>query len=55
MIMTLILKMIDTLFSHFLQDYDGMVKLVDDLRSVPNNKVTCTLAIKQLYAFALNR
>ena len=37
------------------QDYDAMVSLVEDVESVPNNKVTVTPATKQWYAFALNR
>lgn len=32
-----------------------MVSLVEDLEAVPNNKVTNTVAIQHLYAFALNR
>ena len=38
----------------FFQDYDAMVQLVTDLDSV-NAKVTDTVAIQHLYAFALNR
>ena len=32
-----------------------MVSLVQDVESIPNNKVTVTAAIKQWHAFALNR
>lgn len=40
----------------FLKDYDAMVKLVDDLKTVPNKKAhTTTPAIRFLYGFALNR
>jgi mitogen-activated protein kinase kinase kinase 5 len=38
-----------------LQDYDAMCSLVDDGDRVPNNRVTGTVAIQQLYSFALNR
>ncbi|GIZ01939.1 hypothetical protein CEXT_738151 [Caerostris extrusa] len=37
------------------QDYDEMVKLVDDLMTIPNLKFPFTCAIQHLYAFALNR
>ena len=39
----------------YLQDYDAMVSLVEDLEAVPNNKVSTTVHIQHLYAFALNR
>lgn len=32
-----------------------MVSLVEDMDSIPNIKVTNTVAIQHLYAFALNR
>ncbi|XP_077539984.1 mitogen-activated protein kinase kinase kinase 15-like isoform X2 [Haemaphysalis longicornis] len=38
-----------------IQDYDAMVKLMDELQTVPNMKFTSTPAIQHLYAFALNR
>lgn len=38
-----------------IQDYDAMVKLMDDLQTVPNMKFTSTPAIQHSYAFALNR
>ncbi|XP_064489363.1 mitogen-activated protein kinase kinase kinase 15-like isoform X7 [Ornithodoros turicata] len=38
-----------------IQDYDAMVKLVDDLKTVPNIKFTSTPAIHYQYAFAFNR
>lgn len=38
-----------------IQDYDAMVKLMDDLQTVPNIKFTSTPAIQHSYAFALNR
>ena len=32
-----------------------MVKLVEDLSLLPNQKISCTVAVQYLYAFALNR
>jgi len=37
------------------QDYDEMVSLVEDMDAVPNLRVTNTIGIQNLYAFALNR
>ncbi|XP_067676666.1 mitogen-activated protein kinase kinase kinase 15-like isoform X4 [Haliotis asinina] len=37
------------------QDYNAMVELVEELGRIPNTKVVNTIAIKNLYAFALNR
>jgi mitogen-activated protein kinase kinase kinase 5 len=38
-----------------IQDYDAMVSLVQEIDALPMNRVTETVAIQQLYAFALNR
>ena len=38
-----------------IKDYDSMVSLVEDMDAVPHLRVTDTVAIQQLYAFALNR
>ena len=39
-----------------IQDYDSMVKLVQDLQSVPNKRHILEIPVnKFLYAFALNR
>lgn len=38
-----------------IQDYDAMVSLVEAIDALPNVKVTSTVAIQHLYAFALNR
>ncbi|RWS07520.1 mitogen-activated protein kinase kinase kinase 5-like isoform X4 [Dinothrombium tinctorium] len=38
-----------------IQDYDAMVKLSEDLQTVPNLNLVSTPAITHLYAFALNR
>lgn len=45
------------LMTHWLitQDYQSMVKLVEDLENLPNIKINEALGIQQLYAFALNR
>jgi hypothetical protein len=40
---------------NYLQDYDAMVSLVEDLEKIPDNKVTNTVAIQHWYSFALNR
>jgi len=37
------------------QDYNAMVSLVEDMDAVPNLRVTNTIHIQYLYAFALNR
>ena len=38
------------------QDYDAMVRFVDELKSIPDRKLyTSTTEIKHLYGFALNR
>lgn len=38
-----------------IQDYNAMVKLVEGLSQVPNNRITNMPNIQHLYAFALNR
>ncbi|XP_076466646.1 mitogen-activated protein kinase kinase kinase 15-like isoform X5 [Babylonia areolata] len=38
-----------------IQDYQSMIKLVEDLGKLPNIKISESLGIQQLYAFALNR
>ncbi|CDW55050.1 mitogen activated protein kinase kinase kinase [Trichuris trichiura] len=38
-----------------IQDYAAMVSLVEDIRSIPNNKIYESPAIQFNYAFALNR
>ncbi|XP_052245245.1 mitogen-activated protein kinase kinase kinase 15-like isoform X3 [Dreissena polymorpha] len=38
-----------------IQDYNAMVKLVEDLEVIPNNKITSTVAVQYHYSFALNR
>ncbi|KAL3882967.1 hypothetical protein ACJMK2_029268 [Sinanodonta woodiana] len=38
-----------------IQDYNSMVQLVEDLEQIPNNKIASTVAVQNLYAFALNR
>ena len=45
------------MMTHWLitQDYQSMVKLVEDLENLPNIKINEALGIQQLYAFALNR
>jgi len=37
------------------QDYDEMVSLIEDMDAVPSLRVTNTVGIQNLYAFALNR
>ncbi|XP_078310104.1 mitogen-activated protein kinase kinase kinase 15-like isoform X7 [Crassostrea virginica] len=37
------------------QNYDAMVKLVEDLEQIPQNKITGQFCVMYLYAFALNR
>ena len=37
------------------QYYDEMVRLVEELRDLPHERITCKVAIGHLYAFALNR
>nr|KAG5704843.1 hypothetical protein BaRGS_001314 [Batillaria attramentaria] len=37
------------------QDYEAMVKLVEDLENVPHIKISTAIGVQQLYAFALNR
>ncbi|XP_072036155.1 mitogen-activated protein kinase kinase kinase 15-like isoform X2 [Amphiura filiformis] len=38
-----------------IQDYDAMVRLVEELKELPHDHVTCKAAITHCYAFALNR
>lgn len=38
-----------------IQDYDAMIQMINDLESLSNSAFTYTPAIRQLYAFALNR
>lgn len=38
-----------------IQDYNAMVKLVEDLNQIPHNRICSTVPIQNLYAFALNR
>ena len=40
---------------HSLQDYNSMVKLVEDLAALRNDKIASTIAVQNHYAFALNR
>ncbi|XP_052707812.1 mitogen-activated protein kinase kinase kinase 15-like isoform X3 [Crassostrea angulata] len=37
------------------QNYDAMVKLVEDLEQIPQNKITGQFCVMYYYAFALNR
>ncbi|XP_052087032.1 mitogen-activated protein kinase kinase kinase 15-like isoform X6 [Mytilus californianus] len=38
-----------------IQEYNSMVKLVEDLENIPNNTISSSIGIQYHYAFALNR